>query len=181
LPRIPGVIVVPATGGMQQPAPHFQINEFVRLAAEQLGGEPRFIHAPYLVSRAARMAFLNDPSISDQTALWDRIEVAIVGVGMPHAIDPIHAAAATASERAMRDVAGDVIRHYFNFEGKILSWNGGENLFAVSVEQLRATPLVVGVAIGPEKARAIAGAARAKVINALVTNVATAQAILELI
>ena len=44
LPRIPGVIVVPATGGMQQPAPHFQINEFVRLAAEQLGGEPRFIH-----------------------------------------------------------------------------------------------------------------------------------------
>jgi DNA-binding transcriptional regulator LsrR (DeoR family) len=164
---------------MQQPAPHFQINEFVRLAAEQLGGEPRFIHAPYLISQAARTAFLHDPTIRDQLALWDRIDMAIVGVGMPHAIDPIHAAAATANERAMRNVAGDVIRHYFDFEGKILSWRGADNLVAVSVKQLRSTPLVVGVAIAPEKARAIIGAARAKLINALVTNVATAQAILD--
>jgi DNA-binding transcriptional regulator LsrR (DeoR family) len=181
LPRIPGVMTVPATGGMQQPAPHFQINEFVRLAAEQLNGTPRFLHAPCLVGSAARKAFLEDPIIRDQIALWDRIDAAIVGIGMPHAIDPIHASAATAHERAMKNVAGDVIRHYFDVDGKILSWNGNERLIAVSVDQLRGTPLVVGIAVSPQKARAIMGAARAKLVNALVTDVSTAQAVLELL
>jgi DNA-binding transcriptional regulator LsrR (DeoR family) len=179
LPRIPGVITVPATGGMQQPAPHFQISEFVRLAAEQLGGTPCFIHAPYLISSEARDAFLNDPMIREQIALWDRIDVAIVGVGIPHAIDPIHASAATADERAMTNVAGDVIRHYFDINGELLSWNGNDRLIAVSVEQLRAIPLVVGLAVSPQKARAIIGATRAALINALVTDVPTAQAILD--
>lgn len=181
LPRIPGVITVPATGGMQQPAPHFQISEFVRLAAEQLGGTPRFIHAPYLVSSKAREALLNDPNIADQIALWDRIDVAIVGIGMPHAIDPVHASAATSDERALSNVAGDVIRHYFDADGKLLTWNGNDRLISVSVDQLRAIPSVIGVAVSTEKARAIVGAARAKLINALVTDIPTAEAILNVL
>ena len=179
LPRIPGVTVVPATGGMQQSAPHFQINEFVRLAAEQLNGEPRFIHAPSSMSPAVRKAFLGDPTIRNDVALWNRVDVALVGVGMPHAVDPVHAAAATATERAIQDTAGDVIRHYFNSRGKILKWVGADNLIGISAAQLRATPLAIGVALGPEKASAIVGAARARLISALVTNVQTAQAILE--
>lgn len=179
LPRVPGVTVVPATGGMQQPAPHFQINEFVRLAAEQMGGEPRFIHAPSLMAPETRKAFLGDPAIKNDLALWNRVDVALVGVGMSHAVDPVHAAAATATERAIEDAAGDVIRHYFNARGKILKWVGADNLVGISVSQLRAAPLVIGVAVGPEKASAIVGAARARLISALVTNVQTAQAILD--
>ncbi|CAM5775436.1 transcriptional regulator [Labrys miyagiensis] len=178
LPRIPGVITVPATGGMQQAAPHFQINEFVRLAAEQLGGVPKFIFAPYLPSPQYRDAFVNDPTVRDQIALWDRIDVALVGVGLPHAVDPIHAGTVTSSERALAHVAGDVIRHYFDEDGTLVPWEGDESLIAVSPAQLRAVPLVLGVAVSPEKAKAIIGAVRAKLINAVVTDVATAQAIL---
>ncbi|OWK18867.1 hypothetical protein AJ88_03005 [Mesorhizobium amorphae CCBAU 01583] len=72
LPRIPGVLTVAATGGMQQQAAHFQINEFVRLAAEEFGGTPHFIHAPYLPSTELRDVFLGDAAISDSVALWDR-------------------------------------------------------------------------------------------------------------
>lgn len=178
LPRIPGVITIPATGGMQEPAPHFQINEFVRLAAEQLGGTPRFIHAPYLMSSQGRDVLLNDPVIREHISLWDHVDVAIVGVGLPHAVDPVHAAAASPDERAVTDAAGDVIRHYFDVNGRLLRWNGDNRLIAISVEQLRTVPLVVGLAVSPDKARAIIGASRAKLINALVTDVPTAQAIL---
>ena len=178
LPRIPGVITVPATGGMQQPAAHFQINEFVRLAAEQLGGTPQFIHAPYLPSPKYRDAFLNDPTTRDQIALWDRIDVALVGVGLPHAVDPVHAGAATSSEKSLAHVAGDVIRHYFDADGTLLPWDGDNRLIAVSPAQLRTIPLVIGVAVSPDKAKAIIGAVRAGLINAIVTDVATAQAIL---
>ncbi|TIL35879.1 MAG: MarR family transcriptional regulator [Mesorhizobium sp.] len=179
LPRIPGVLTVAATGGMQQQAAHFQINEFVRLAAEELGGTPHFIHAPYLPSSELREVFLGDAAIRDSVALWDRSDVAIVGIGLPHAINPPEASAATLSEQALFHAAGDVIRHYFDAEGTLIPWEGEGRMIAMSPAQLRAVPLVIGVAASPEKAKAVIGAVRARLINALVTDTKTAQAILE--
>ncbi|WP_217576531.1 sugar-binding transcriptional regulator [Mesorhizobium sp. GbtcB19] len=179
LPRIPGVLTVAATGGMQQQAPHFQINEFVRLAAEEFGGTPHFIHAPYLPSSELREVFLADAAIHDAVALWDRTDIAIVGVGLPHAINAPEASAATLSEQALVQAAGDVLRHYFDADGALISWEGESRMIAMSPDQLRAVPLVIGVASGPEKAKAIIGAARARLISALVTDTKTAQAILE--
>ncbi|RWN63035.1 sugar-binding domain-containing protein [Mesorhizobium sp.] len=179
LPRIPGVLTVAATGGMQQQAAHFQINEFVRLAAEELGGTPHFIHAPYLPSSELREVFLGDAAIRDSVALWDRTDVAIVGIGLPHAINPPEASAATLSEQALFHAAGDVIRHYFDAEGTHIPWEGEGRMIAMSPAQLRAVPLVIGVAASPEKAKAIIGAVRARLINALVTDTKSAQAIIE--
>jgi DNA-binding transcriptional regulator LsrR (DeoR family) len=178
LPPIPGVLTVPATGGMQQHLPHFQVNEFVRLAAEQLGGTPHFVHAPYLPSAASRDAFLADPAIAESVALWDRIDVALVGVGLPHARNSPEASAATPDEQALVNAAGDVIRHYFDAGGRLIDWEGEARMVAASPAQLRRAPLVIGAAIGPEKAEAIRGAVRAGLVSALVTDVRTAQALL---
>lgn len=181
LPRIPGVITVPATGGMQQPAPHFQIGEFVRLAAEQLGGSPCFVHAPYLPSREAREALLRDATTSENLALWDRIDAAIVGIGVPHTVDSSHGRLhVTKDEQALVNAVGDVVRHYFDEMGNLIPWEGENRLIAVSPAQLRAIPLVIGVAASPQKAIAIKAAARAKLVNALVTDLLTARAILDL-
>lgn len=178
LPPLPGVLVVPATGGLQQQAPHFQINEFVRMAADQAGGTPHFIHAPYLPSAETRPSFLADPAISHSVALWDRIDVAVVGVGLPHALNPPEASVATASEQLLVDAAGDVIRHYFDAEGRLIAWEGAARLIAASPQQLRAARLCIAVAVGEAKAVSIIGAARAGLISALVTDVRTAEAIL---
>ena len=177
LPEIQGVITVPATGGMQQSAPHFQINEFVRLAAEQLGGTPRFIHAPYLPSPESRDAFLSDPVIHENVALWERLDAAIVGIGLTHTAEG--ASSATPHEQALAHAAGDVVRHYFDVDGTQVPWEGESRLIAVTPEQLRATPLVIGVAASTRKVPAIRGAIRAGLVNALVTDVRTAQAVLE--
>lgn len=178
LPQIPGVLVVPATGGLQQQAPHFQINEFVRLAADSLGGVPYFLHAPYLPSAEARPSFLADPAISESVALWDRIDVAIVGVGLPHALNAPEASVATVSEQSLVGAAGDVIRHYFDPAGNLIAWEGDARLIAVSPAQLRAAKLCIGVATGEAKAVPIIGAARAGLITALVTDLRTTEAIL---
>lgn len=180
LPRLPGVLVVPLNGGMQQAAAHFQINEFVRQAAEQIGGTPHFLHAPYLSSAELREAFLGDPSVRETTRLWDRMDCCIVGIGLPHAINPPEASAATVNEQALSAV-GDVIRHYVDVQGAILPWEGEERMIAASPAQLRQTKLSIGVAASVEKAAGIIGAARSGMINAVVTDTATAQAILDLL
>jgi len=178
LPPIPGLLTVPATGGMQQHLPHFQVNEFVRLAAQQLGGAPHFIHAPYLPSAASREAFLADPAIAESVALWDRIDVALVGVGLPHAKNSPEASAATPDEQALVNAVGDVIRHYFDASGRLIDWDGEGRMIAASPEQLRRARLVIGAAVGVEKVDAILGAVRAGFISALVTDVRTAYALL---
>ncbi len=178
LPAISGVLTVPATGGMQQQHAHFQVNEFVRLAAQHLGGLPQFIHAPYLPTAESRKALLADPAIADSVALWDRVDAAIVGVGLPHAQNSPDASAATPDEQALSEAAGDVIRHYFDAAGKITDWEGESRMIAMSREQLRRTPLVIGVAVGENKAAAIVGAARAGLISALATDARTAEAVL---
>lgn len=179
LPPMPGVLVVPATGGMSQNQSHFQINEFARMAAEQIGGTAFFIHAPVLPSAAARDSFLADPGIAQAVALWDRIDVAVVGVGLPHALNAPDASVATPDEQMLVDAAGDVVRHYFDVQGNPIDWDGADRLIAVSPAQLHKARLVIGVAAGEAKAESIIGASRARLINALVTDTATAQAILD--
>lgn len=177
LPRIAGVLTVPATGGMQQHLPQFQVNEFVRLAAEQLGGMPYFVHAPYLPAAATRDAFLADPAIAESVALWDRIDVAVVGVGL-HAHLAEDAATSGPGPRELAGATGDVIRHYFDAAGRLVDWEGEARMIAASVAQLRRARRVIAVAAGIEKTDAILGAIRARLVNALVTDVRTAGALL---
>lgn len=165
LPKMPDVIVVPTTGGMHEAASHFQINEFVRTAAEQIQGEARFLYAPSLVSPELRSVLVKDPDTERILKCWSRVDVAILGIG-DFQDDANH-------------VMGDVVRHYFDENGQEVKWPDRERLMAISREQLCRIPLGIGVAVGKEKARAILGAARSGMINALVTDTRAARHILE--
>ena len=179
LPQLPGVATVALNGGMQQAAPHFQTNEFVRQAAEQMGGVPHFLHAPYISSSELRDAFLSDPTVQQVTSLWNKLDAAIVGVGLRHSANPSEATGALPGEKALSQASGDVLRHYVTESGEILHWDGEERMIAASPQQLRKVPLTIAVAAAPAKAPGIIGAARSGMINALVTDVHTAQAILD--
>ena len=167
LPRLPGVIVVPTTGGMHETASHFQINEFVRMAAEQTGGEARFLHAPSRPSRELRAVLLRDPDTTRIMDFWSRVDAAILGIG-----------SVQAPGAGPEAVVGDVARHYFDGAGREVERAGHVDAMTITREQLRRIPLAIGVATGPAKAAAIVGAARSGMIGALVTNVQTARAVL---
>ncbi len=179
LPQLPGVKVVPSTGGMQQHAQHFQSNELSRRAAEATGGVPHFIHAPYLPAAEALDFFLADSSVQESVALWGRIDAAVVGIGLPYGLDRPTNGAPAHSDPDLADAAGDVVRHYFDRDGKVIDWAGEGRMIAVTCQQLRATNLVIGIAIGEAKTPSIIGAARAKLVTALITDTRTAEAVLD--
>jgi DNA-binding transcriptional regulator LsrR (DeoR family) len=179
LPSLPGVAVVPSTGGMSQHAQHFQSNEFSRRAAEVTGGVPHFIHAPYLPAPEALDFFLAEPAVQAAVALWDRIDVAVVGVGLPYGLDRPVQGAMGAADPDLAEAAGDVVRHYFDAQGQIVQWRGEGAMIAVSCMQLRRAGLVIGVAVGEAKVPSIIGAARARLISGLLTDTRTAEAVLD--
>lgn len=172
LPPLPGGTIIPVIGGMEETATHFQINEFVRLAAEQTGAEARFLHAPSTVSAELREVLDRDPGIAALTGLWDRADVALLGVGQFQA-----GSGATGPRFAPGDagrVIGDVARHYFDAEGHEIAWQGQQGQMSISSAQLRRIPVSIGIATGREKALPIIGAVRAGLINMLVTDIRAA-------
>ena len=177
LPKIPGVTVVPTMGGLDETASHFQINEFVRIAAESMQGQASFLHAPSLPSPELRSVLLRDRATSRILDLWPKIDVAILGIGdfKNAATNRDIAFGQHESDR----VVGDIVRHYFDEDGQEVDWPGHAELMAVSAGQLRRTPLSIGVATGAEKVRAIIGAARSRMINALVTDSRTARLLID--
>lgn len=177
LPSAPDVVVVPTTGGMHETASHFQINEFVRMAAEQMQGEPRFLYAPSLASAELRAVLERDPETARVLDCWGRVDAAILGIGAFQRTISNRGVAFDEAD-ALR-VEGDVVRHYFDAKGREVAWSGQENLMAISREQLRRVPLSIGIATGAEKLDAIVGAARSGMINALVTDARTARMLLD--
>ena len=178
LPPRPGAIVIPAMGGMNETAAHFQINEFVRRAAEQLGGTARLLFAPSMVSPELSKMLEQDPNISALFAMWDRADAAILGIGRFDGEQ-----ASTDLEFPSEDaghVVGDVLRHYFDKNGEEIRWKGQERLLSIRRDQLADLPLSIGAAIGREKAEAILGAVRSGMINALVTDPQAAVRLLEI-
>jgi DNA-binding transcriptional regulator LsrR (DeoR family) len=164
---------------MSQHAQHFQSNEFSRRAAEVTGGTPHFIHAPYLPAAEALDFFLAERSVQESVALWERLDAAVVGIGLPYGLDRPTQGGATTPDADLAQAAGDVVRHYFDRDGNILQWKGEGRMIAVSTDQLRAAPLVIGVAVGDQKVPSIIGAAKARLINTLVTDTRTAEAVLD--
>lgn len=179
LPPMPGVLVVPSTGGMQQHAQHFQSNEFSRRAAEATGGVPNFIHAPYLPDPEVLDLFLADSSVQTSVGLWDRIDAAVVGIGQPYGLERKSSEPLARPEAELAEAAGDVVRHYFTRDGRILDWRGEGRMIAVSARQLRGAKQVIGLAVGETKVPSILGAARAKLVTSLVTDTRTAESLLE--
>lgn len=180
LPSLPGVVVVPAVGGQDEPEPWYQANELVRQMAKEVGGFPAFLYAPALPGEDLHASLLSDDSTSHVRELWRRANCAVLGIGAPPAIRQSISAAIPTTYNALRSTAvGDVSLRFFDAGGEGVPFPGSERLFAIPSEQLKNIPTRVALAIGPEKAPSIIGAARGEFISHLITDTLTAHAILE--
>ncbi|MEP3298741.1 MAG: sugar-binding domain-containing protein [Pseudoruegeria sp.] len=177
LPRVSNAIVVPATGGMNQSQSHFQINEFARAAAEQMGGEAKLLYAPAQPGPDLFAQLIRDPQIAAIMELWDRVDVSITGIGNFPDTSAESSLGFTPDEAAK--VKGDIVRQYFDSHGASIAWRGQDTQIGINRSQLSRVPLSIGVCVGKEKVDAIIGSARSGMINALVTDIRTAQLVLD--
>ncbi len=126
--------------------------------AQRLGGRPYLLHAPALSSPAARAELAKNAVIRPTLELFGRVELAVVGIGRAQDFPG-------ASPR----MAGHVLLHLYDEAGSALRSDISEVAIAMSSEQLRRTR-VVAVAGGKPKQRAVLGALRTGLINALFTD-----------
>ena len=178
----PGIVVAPALGGSDEDRPWFQPNELARQWAATLRGTPRYLHAPAFVSAGLKRSLADEKGIGSTLGLWDEATAALVGIGAWPKNDPtLVAAGFSASDPAIEQATGDVVGRFFAEDGSLIHYADEPQLLAISAEQLRRVPHVIGIAVGIDKAKAIVGAARAGLINTLVTDTVTARAVASLL
>jgi deoxyribonucleoside regulator len=178
-PMVPPVdaTVVPLCGGFWLSAAG---PEPFRRIAESLGATPRALLAPGLLeSRATRDALWSDPGIRAVRELWDRLDVALFGIGGPSwseaAVGPV-----SMREIEAGQAVGEILIAPFDSEGRWVAPDFRARTIAVDRRTLERVGVTIGVAAGTAKAIPILGALRAGVIRVLVTDVATAGAVLAL-
>ena len=177
--------VVPLFGGMENIEPEFQVNALAQRLAAALGGEYRAIYAPVIAGSAeARATITSDPMIKPVVDMWESLDLAIVGIG--YSIATYGSAFIRAiSEKDMDDIknaaaAGDVCRQMFSITGEPCQLDLNARLIAMSLEQLKRVPMVVAIAGGKVKAKAILGALRGGYTKFLISDEATVRYVLEL-
>jgi DNA-binding transcriptional regulator LsrR (DeoR family) len=175
----PGIEIAPTVGGVAEPAAWHQTNEITRAMAELLRGRPHFLFAPALPSARMRATLDEDPEFRRVTGLWGAAKAALVGVGAPPASRDSISTFIPLTSRGIRTAAGDISLNFFTADGAEVRFPGHERMVRIGRDQLQALATTIAVATGAVKAVSILAGARAGLFNQLVTDSATARAVLK--
>lgn len=179
MPALSGVIVAPTAGGMDEPEPYYQTNEITRLFAATTGGQPWFLYAPALPGRDLYEILAREPSIHRVFELWQRARVALLGVGAPLTTRTSYPSVLPRYLPSMAESVGDICLRPYNRQGDEIPFPGSAHLVSMQFETLGRLEWAIAVANGATKATSIISGARGGHLNALVTDSATAAAILD--
>ncbi|HLI58431.1 MAG TPA: sugar-binding domain-containing protein [Solirubrobacteraceae bacterium] len=179
LPELPGVLLAPMMGGVDEPEAWYATNELTRQIAERVGGIPVLLFAPALPGPQLRERLLEDPGVRRVLELWRTARCAVIGVGAPLMARTTLPQYVIERAGALRDAVGDICGRFYDAEGNAIAFDGAERLIATNFDELRAIPTTIALAAGVEKASSIAVAARAGLLTQLITDSRTAHAILD--
>lgn len=173
---------VVALGGIAGPVREHGV-EIVRRVARACGGESFPIFAPLLVQdEATAEALRADPLIQEAYSRFARVTKGVVAVGSWNPPDSqLYDSAnqgSTAEDLVARGVVGEVCATLYDRDGNIDTTLDARSM-AITADQLRQVPEVIGVAGGAAKIEAIRAALTAGLITSLVTDAETARALLD--
>jgi len=169
--------VVPLAGGYWSPGLE---REPFRRVADALGAQAVGLMAPGLVDDAATKRSLEaHAGVKAILDLWKRVDVALFGIGGRGW------SAASVGDGVQRQLGrhgaiGEVLIAPFDLDGQFVCPDLRDRAIAFDARGLGRLPVAIGVAAGASKVRPILGALRAGIVRTLVTDVATAEAVLAL-
>ncbi len=151
--------------------------------ADALGAKAHYLHAPMLVADAAvRDGLLRDPYIRKTLEVARGADTMVVSVG---AIDRTSGQYRTGYlDDADLDyirgqgAVGDICGSYFSYDGSSVRLRMNERTIAIGFQDIKGIPNRIGVSGGRHKVRPNIGAARAGLLNVLITDQDTAREML---
>lgn len=176
--------VVQVIGGSGRPGAQAMATRMVERLSMLLDAKAVYLHAPGVVdSPEARRALLSDTAFASVVSDWDELSLLLVGVGGLEPSTLLHDSGNSLDETELSRLrsagaVGDVCLRFFDRDGEPLDSELDSRVVGISVDQLLAVPRKIGVAGGERKVEAIRAAATGGWIDVLITDLASATALL---
>jgi len=180
------VDVMQLVGGAGSKTRDTDANAMALTLAGALGGTGYLLQAPFMVqSKVLRDLLSDEPHIREYFSKTRDANVAIVGLG---STDPELSAHFRSGHMTYEDVkqlgqqgaVGDICGRYIDIDGIECHTSLDDRIIAISLEDLKQIPTVIGIAAGEQKKDIIRGALYGNYIDVLITDENAALAVLEM-
>lgn len=184
LPNDTGAQVVQILGGIGHPDAEVHATRLTDRLAKLVHGTSTFLSAPGIVgSPDARQVLLSDPYLAETLALFERVTLALVGIGSVQPSKLLTRSGNIFSQEELEQLraggaVGDICLRFFDQQGRPVLTPLNDRVIGMPLEQLQHVPRTVGIAGGARKHAAIRGALAGRWINILITDRFTAEALL---
>jgi len=141
----------------------------------------RLLNSPGIVkTKELRDALMGDLQVSETFKLAEKIDMALVGIGVLKSNSLIVEQASIINQdetdRLMaKGAVGDVALRFFDKAGNYIDDEINQRVIGLDTEQIKNIPRIIGVAGGADKHLPVLAAVRGKWINVLITDDDTAQ------
>jgi len=178
--------VIQLIGGMSDRTKDTDANAMALMLSRALGGDSYLLQAPFMVqSKVLRDLLMDEPHIREHFAKIQECSVAVVGLGSTNPelsaqFRTGHITYEDAKRLRSEGAVGDICGRYIDIQGNQCHTALSDRMIAVTLEDLKKIPVVVGVASGRMKTDIITGALRGRYIDVLVTDEQAAVSVLEM-
>ena len=175
--------VVQILGGVGKADSEFQAIQLAQRLATNIGATPVLLQSPAIVgSPEAQRVLARDPMIQEASALFEHLDLALVGIG---SMEPSRLLSRSGNffsseeleEMERKGAVGDICFRFFDKSGKPIKSPLVKRVIGIDLVKLRSCRRVVGVAGGSQKVKAILAALRGGYIDVLITDQNSAKAL----
>ncbi|MDE0305836.1 MAG: sugar-binding transcriptional regulator [Albidovulum sp.] len=177
--------VVQSLGGMGNPTVQARASRLTTRLARLTGGEACLLSAPGVAhSREAELVLANDPYIREESDLFGKITLSIVGIG---AVEPSSMLAQNGNVFLVSELAevvepegvGDIGLRFFDKIGCPVKTPLDDRANGMTLEEKAGTDRVIALAGGRTKTHAIRNALVTRAVDALIKDMFTAERLQE--
>jgi DNA-binding transcriptional regulator LsrR (DeoR family) len=182
----PDVRIVQMTGGIGKPESESYATELCIKMARTLSCKLALLPAPGVVqSKKIRGVYLMDEHVRMAMSLLPSITLAFVGIGSLNSYsistrDETILTQADLNEVVAKGAVGDIALRFIDANGQPVESELSERIIGIDIDHLHQIPRVVGVAAGSNKIKPICAALYGKLVNVLITDLATADALVKM-
>jgi DNA-binding transcriptional regulator LsrR (DeoR family) len=152
--------------------------------SQLLNGRLTLLPAPGIVDNdEVRDVYLSDSHVRKAFDMFAQINVAFLGIGAasPTAWIMQNDVLSQQELEALRrqGAVGETALRFFDAQGSAVRSSLDDRLIGISLDQLKQTPRLVGMAGGPDKAEVIRAALLGRLVNVLITDHFSAQQLMD--
>ncbi|MDP4083771.1 MAG: sugar-binding transcriptional regulator [Bacillota bacterium] len=179
----PNATFIPMVGGMGDERVDIHANTLAARIGDTMQAKYELLHVPVMVdTKEAKEILMRQPSIKQKFEIAEKANIALVGIGGSPDYSTMVKTYLGKEYQNIKDdnsIVGDICYNFINKYGKPVNnlWN--DRVLALDLEKLKKIPLVIGVASGLEKVDAIQAALIGDLIDVLITDEETGNALLQ--